>query len=175
MLSGSAAQLRAKLQTKTRYLPTAAVAKILPAGAASLEHVPRLQQFNASDSRLATEEYVQAIRKVARVFGRFHHTQETLAEHDTYMVWVAAWAQISGFGEYVVIDESCKAGDHSFVQPARDESGAPKVMLPEMLTGMLLEYVVGVFSLTASGLLLRYVVTNSSLLRSALGRPTCGT
>ena len=155
MLSGSAAQLRAKLQTKTRYLPTAAVAKILPAGAASLEHVPRLQQFNASDSPLATEQYVQAIRKVARVFGRFHHTQETLAEHDTYMVWVAAWAQISGFGEYVVIDESCKAGDHSFVQPARDESGAPKVMLPEMLTGMLLEYVVGVFSLTASGLLLR--------------------
>ena len=74
MLSGSAAQLRAKLQTKTRYLSTAAVAKILPAGAASLEHVPTLQQFNASDSRLATEEYVQAIRKVARVFGRFHHS-----------------------------------------------------------------------------------------------------
>ena len=28
MLAGSAAQLRAKLQTNTRYLPTAAVAKM---------------------------------------------------------------------------------------------------------------------------------------------------
>ena len=112
MLSGSAAQLRAKLQTKTRYLPTAAVAKILPAGAASLEHVPRLQQFNASDSRLATEEYVQAIRKVARVFGRFHHAQETLAEHDRYVVWVAAWAQISGFGNIVI----CLRGEDGYTR-----------------------------------------------------------
>ena len=47
-----------------------------------------------------------------------HHAQETLAEHDRYTVWVAAWAQISGFRECLAIDESCKPGDHNYVQPA---------------------------------------------------------
>ena len=53
---------------------------------------------------------------------------------------------------YVVINESCKPGDHDYVQPARDESGAAKVMLPEMLVGMLLEMATGAESTPKGGL-----------------------
>ena len=135
MLAGPSAQMRSRLTDKTKYVPTALIAKILPAGSASLEAVPTLAEGGEDDLRRRTDEYVLAIRSVTRVWGRFHLKQETLEEHDMYMVWIASWAELSGFGKFVVVDDSLAAGDHDFVKPSLDENGAYKVVLPEMLVG----------------------------------------
>ena len=84
-----------------KYLPTASVMKLMPAGTGSLNEVPTLERYlrtNGGNRELAIKQYSAAIRDVTRVFGRVHQTSATLEEHDLYMVWIAAWAQISGFG-----------------------------------------------------------------------------
>ena len=45
VLAGPLASMKAKLSQKTKYLPTAAISKILPAGSSTLESVPMLAQF----------------------------------------------------------------------------------------------------------------------------------
>ena len=59
VLAGPLASMKAKLSQKTKYLPTAAIAKILPAGSSTLDSVPTLAQFGGGragdDSRLALD------------------------------------------------------------------------------------------------------------------------
>ena len=156
LLAGRDTELKAKLTQKGgKYLPTASVMKLMPAGTGSLNEVPTLERYlrtNGGNRELAIKQYSAAIRDVTRVFGRVHQTNETLEEHDRYMVWIAAWAQISGFGEFVVIDESLKPGADGYLKPKLNEDGSQRVVLPEMLTGMLLEMASGAKSTPKGGL-----------------------
>lgn len=110
LLASPAAALRAKLTEKTRYRPTAAIKPLLPVGVESLEavprlaHVPRMGQVSAT----AMNEYVEAIRKCARAFAKSHRKKGTLVERDNYVVWVDSWARLSGFGEYVIVDDTVR-------------------------------------------------------------------
>ena len=138
-----------------KYLPTASVMKLMPAGTGSLNEVPTLERYlrtSGGNRELAIKQYSAAIRDVTRVFGRVHQTNETLEEHDRYMVWIAAWAQISRFGEFVEIDESLKPGADGYLKPKLNEDGSQRVVLPEMLTGMLLEMASGAKSTPKGGL-----------------------
>ena len=62
----------------------------------------RVRQDADEAARLA--EYVAAIRATARVFDTYHHKVETLAAYDQYIVWIDAWARLSGFGSFVEVD-----------------------------------------------------------------------
>ena len=156
LLAGRAADLKAKLSQKGgKYLPTASVMKLMPAGTGSLNAVPTLERYlrsSGGDHEMAIRQYAAAIRDVTRVFGRIHQTNATLEEHDRYMVWIAAWAQISGFGEYLEIDERLKPGDDGYVKPKLADDGSQRVMMPEMLVGMLLEMASGAKSAPKGGL-----------------------
>ena len=156
LLAGRGTELKAKLTQKGgKYLPTASVMKLMPAGTGSLNEVPTLERYlrtTGGNRELAIKQYSAAIRDVTRVFGRVHQTNATLEEHDRYMVWIAAWAQISGFGEFVVIDESLKPGADGYLKPKLNEDGSQRVVLPEMLTGMLLEMASGAKSTPKGGL-----------------------
>ena len=89
LLAGKAAELKAKLTQKGgKYLPTAAVLKLMPAGTNSLQGVPIfstfLEEAGGGDREAALQQYCTAIDQTARVFGSFNYTQETLEEHDRY-------------------------------------------------------------------------------------------
>ena len=103
-LAAPTAAMSARLTNK-KYLPTALIAQQLPAGLADMSTVPRLlppDEWNDEAARL--QEYVTAIRATARVFDTYNHKVETLAAYDMYMVWIDAWAKLSGFGAYVDVD-----------------------------------------------------------------------
>ena len=112
LLAGPSATLRGKLTEKVRYRPTAKIAPLLPAGTDTLESlvkvrpgVPERELVRSEPTEAEMEEYCKAIRRTAAVFARNHHKVGTLAEHDKYVVWVNVWMQLSGFGDFVVVDE----------------------------------------------------------------------
>ena len=113
LLAGPAASMRAKLTEKGRCRPTAMIRPLLPAGVSSLEGVPMLDAHGAGNAdgptEAALQKYLDEIRHAAKIFARCNHKEGTLAEHDTYVVWIDAWARLSGFGQYVVIDETVRA------------------------------------------------------------------
>ena len=77
----------------------------LPAGLADMSVVPRLLRLDDKhDEAARLAGYVASIRSVARVFATYNHKVETLASYDQYMVWIDAWARLSGFGALVEID-----------------------------------------------------------------------
>ena len=112
LLSGPAAELTAKLTEKSRYRPTALIRRILPAGAECLESVPTLERGGLAGAEPTAEQlarYVAEVRAAAAVFATSNMQHDTLAEHDKYIVWIDAWAKLSGFGSYVVVDTSVRA------------------------------------------------------------------
>jgi hypothetical protein len=192
-LASASAGLQARLLQK-RYLPTALIGEMLPAGSMEVSHeVPRM----AADERPEAErlhEFVVAIRSTMRVFGRFHHTTNTLGCNDRYMVWLDSWGKLSGFGSHIVVDATVRcvamclqwresrASEHvaksvcvvcaqlepgriGFITPAKRD-GEVRVMLPEMLVGCVLEMVTG-SELTPKGGLERLV----SAFEAKLERP----
>ena len=78
LLAGKAVELKAKLSQKGgKYLPTASVMKLMPAGTGALNDVPTLDRYlrsSGGDREMAIQQYTAAIREVTRVFGRFHQT-----------------------------------------------------------------------------------------------------
>ena len=103
-LAAPTAARSARLTSKL-YLPTALIARQLPAGLADMSTVPRLQPPNDEhDAAARLAEYVAAIRATARVFATYNHKVETLAAYDSYIVWIDAWARLSGFGTFIVVD-----------------------------------------------------------------------
>ena len=103
-LAAPTAARSARLTSKL-YLPTALIARQLPAGLADMSTVPRLQPPNDEhDAAARLAEYVAAIRATARVFATYNHKVETLAAYDSYMIWIDAWARLSGFGTFIAID-----------------------------------------------------------------------
>ena len=114
LLAGPSATLRGKLTEKVKYRPTAKIAPLLPAGTDTLESLVKLRPalclsaswFDRSRRRRRWRSTAsKAIRRTAAVFARNHHKVGTLAEHDKYVVWVNVWMQLSGFGDFVVVDE----------------------------------------------------------------------
>ena len=108
--------LRGKLTEKVRYRPTAKIAPLLPAGTETLESLPTVRPgvpehelVRSEPTEAEMEEYCKAIRRTAAVFARNHHKVGTLAEHDKYVVWVNVWMQLSGFGDFVVVDEKVRS------------------------------------------------------------------
>ena len=81
------------------------MAKQLPAGLGAMLRVPRLMDLEADDDAERLELYITTIRRTARVFGITQCKQETAVEHDFYMGWVNTMACLSGFGNYVVVEE----------------------------------------------------------------------
>ena len=98
LLAGPSATLRGKLTEKVRYRPTAAIEPLLPAGTETLESLPVVRPGTSPADLVRSEptedelnEYCVAIRRTAAVFSRYHVKNGTLAEHDTYTVWVATY------------------------------------------------------------------------------------
>ena len=91
------------------YMPSALLAKQLPAGLGAMQRVPRLLDIEAETDSARLELYVATIRRTARVFEIGQLKQETAVEHDFYMGWVNTWACLSGFGSFVVVDEKVSA------------------------------------------------------------------
>ena len=99
-VAAASARMRAKL-----YLPTAFVGEHMPAGLGLMQTVPRLRHGDETMSEAeALELYVAAIRETARVFATCNHKQTTMTEYDSYVVWIASWAKLSGFGEFVIVN-----------------------------------------------------------------------
>ena len=116
LLAGPTATLRGKLTEKVRYRPTAAIEPLLPAGSETLESLPVVRPGTSPADLVRSEptedelaEFCVAIRRTAAVFSRNHVKKGTLAEHDTYTVWVATYMQLSGFGTFVIVDDEVRA------------------------------------------------------------------
>ena len=116
LLAVPGAELKGKLTEKMRFRPTAMMKPLMPAGASSLERLPSLTEGGLSDYELLRsepteqqlEEYAGAIRQTANVFSSMQVKAGTVAERDKYVVWVDAWCKLSGFGTYVVLDETVR-------------------------------------------------------------------
>ena len=115
LLAGPTATLKGKLTEKVRYRPTAAIEPLLPAGTDTLESLPVVRPGVSLKDLVRSEptaeemaEYSVAIKRTAAVLARNHMKQGTLAEHDTYTVWVATYMQLSGFGTFVIVDETVR-------------------------------------------------------------------
>ena len=71
LLAGRGTELKAKLTQKGgKYLPTASVMKLMPAGTGSLNEVPTLERYlrtSGGNRELAIKQYSAAIRDVTRV------------------------------------------------------------------------------------------------------------
>ena len=94
---------------RKKYMPTALIADELPAGSLEVSAcVPRLSTDAACPEGERLEEYVAAIRATMKVFAKYHHKKESLAEYDRYIVWLDGWAQLSGFGSYCVVSETVR-------------------------------------------------------------------
>ena len=91
------------------YLPSALLARQLPAGLGAMQRVPRLLDIEADGEAARLELYISAIRRTARVFEVSQCKHETAVEHDFYMGWINSWACLSGFGSFVVVDEQVSA------------------------------------------------------------------
>ena len=116
LLAGPNATLRGKLTEKVKYRPTAAIEPLLPAGTDALDDLPAVRPGVATYDLVRSEptneeltEYGEKIKRTAAVFARSQAKQGTLAEHDTYTVWVATYMQLSGFGTFVVVDDKVRA------------------------------------------------------------------
>ena len=70
--------------------------------------VPRFSNDAESSEGKRLDEYVAAIRSTIKVFAKYHHRKESLAEYHRYIVWVDGWAQLSGFGRYCVVSETVR-------------------------------------------------------------------
>ena len=90
MLAGSSASLKAKLTEMSRYLPSAAMRKRMPAGSGTIGSVP------PRSACASAEEWRRAVRATAKVFARCQITQGTRIEHEKYVVWVNTYAEIHG-------------------------------------------------------------------------------
>jgi len=87
----------------------------MPAGSETLESLPVVRPGTSPADLVRSEpnedelhEYCVAIRRTARVFAKAHVKKGTLAEHDQYTVWVAMYMQLSGFGTFVIVDDSVR-------------------------------------------------------------------
>ena len=127
LLAGPTATLRGKLTEKVKYRPTATIEPLLPAGTETLDDLPVVRPgvtpgalVRSEPSQAEMAQYCIAIRRTASVFARFHHKKGTLAEHDRYVVWVASWMQLSGFGEYVVVNEKVSSDGRTHSPRAAD-------------------------------------------------------
>jgi hypothetical protein len=87
------------------FLPTALLKQHLPAGMGSMRSVPRLMDIEAENDVARLADYVATIRRTARVFEICNCKEQTLIEHDSYMVWLNSWACLSGFGNFLVVNE----------------------------------------------------------------------
>jgi hypothetical protein len=87
------------------FLPTALLKQHLPAGMGSMTSVPRLMDIEAENDVARLAEYVATIRRTARVFEVCNCKEQTLMEHDSYIVWLNSWACLSGFGNFLVVNE----------------------------------------------------------------------
>jgi len=137
----------------------------MPAGSETLESLPVVRPGTSPADLVRSEpnedelhEYCVAIRRTARVFAKAHVKKGTLAEHDQYTVWVAMYMQLSGFGTFVIVDDSKDPGERGFVAPVGVHGGRvregelAKVMRAEVLVGMLLAMGAGHKSTPKGGL-----------------------
>ena len=117
-LAGPKARLRAKLTEKSKYRALVDIDPLLPAGHETLiSAVPTLSLASAAGATSRYEaneeelrQFAAEIRETAKVFSSSQFLKGTLAERDKYVVWVSAWARLSGFGQYVVIDNTVRRG-----------------------------------------------------------------
>ena len=108
VLSSPSRAIGARLMKK-QYMPTALIALELPAGSLEMSAcVPRFSNDAESSEGKRLDEYVAAIRSTIKVFAKYHHRKESLAEYHRYIVWVDGWAQLSGFGRYCVVSETVR-------------------------------------------------------------------
>ena len=91
------------------YFPSALLMEQMPAGLGAIGRVPRLMDMTGTDHAARVEEYVEVIRKTAKVFEVHTCQQGTLEEHDKYMVWLDGWACLSDFGKFVEVDATVRA------------------------------------------------------------------
>lgn len=109
LLASASKAISARMMQK-QYMPTALLVLDLPAG--SIEASGSVPKFATDAERSAAErldEYVMAVRATIKVFAKYHHKKETLAEHDRYFVWLDSWAQLSGFGSFCDVSETVRA------------------------------------------------------------------
>ncbi len=109
LLAAPSRAIGARLLQK-QYIPTALLALELPAGTMEASGaVPRFATDAERSEADRLDEYVRAVRATIRVFAKYHHKKETLAEYDKYFVWLDSWAQLSGFGSFCVVSDEVRA------------------------------------------------------------------
>ena len=119
VLAQPTALAAAKL-TKKLYMPTALVHERLPAGLGELGSVPQLQDSMAETPEARLQEYCSRIRETSKVFATYQHKNQTLKADESYVIWIDAWAQLSGFGQFIAASapvsdrvEHAAAGEHA--------------------------------------------------------------
>ena len=100
LLAAPGAELKARLAEKLQYLPSARIRGMMPAGAQQLSEVP------ARTAYASKEEWLAAIRRTVQCFALAQKSNESLAEEESYVVWVNTWLELSGHGTYVSVDHS---------------------------------------------------------------------
>ena len=100
ILAAPGAELQARLSEKLRFLPSAKIRGMAPAGAKTLSGVPiRLDYASKS-------EWLRALRQTVQCFSKAQKSEDSLKEEETYVVWVNTWLELSGHGTFVQIDRN---------------------------------------------------------------------
>ena len=130
LVSVGAAQLKAKLQTKARWRPHAAMRKKLPNGSELLSDLPTRADAPEGDEK-AEKEYCAAMQRVSRVFGKQRRSNSTADEHKQYMRIFDGWLVRKGFGSFV--EAEIEHGRCVALHPRRKADGTVKVMKGDLL------------------------------------------
>ena len=91
------------------YFPSALIVDQLPAGLASVGHVPALQAMPAKSHAAKVKQDAAAIQKLSKVYATAEHKVRTKAEYDAYMIWHDTWSRLQGFGALVVVYDEVSA------------------------------------------------------------------
>ena len=136
LVAAGNAQLKGKLQDKSRWRPTAMVMKKMPDGTGDLAELPRRRVDAPIGDEAADDEFCQAVARVATAFGKQKRSSSTAAEHTMYMRMFDAWLVENKHGSVVEVDtssmngktKSCLPRKASLV-PRRRANGSMKVRL----------------------------------------------
>ena len=109
LVAAGSARLKAKLQDKSRWRPTAMVLKKMPDGTGDLATLPRRRDAPIGDET-ADEEYCQAVARVATAFGKQKRSSSTAAEHVMYMRMFDGWLVENKHGSVVEVVPASKKG-----------------------------------------------------------------
>ena len=103
VLAAPGAALKAKLSEKLRFLPSANIRGMMPAGANVLAGVPARLDFESK------AQWVAALRQTVACFSKAQKSNDTLKEEESYVVWVNTWLELSSHGTFVIVDRTVRS------------------------------------------------------------------